>query len=313
MNVRRSGYEGMDWVEALKEMKKPRNYEERLAEAKEEDVVDNALEETVEAVFNVPTSEETSGEAIRRASKDIHDVVSRDANESVSKFREEREGQKKETEAAASREKRKGEWQEQVLKAVQPDKGFNPEESKGGKITSSASREESAAGRMSVPVNANSIFDPFRLDKLAAGENESDKSVKASREDHEARSQKRDKEIAEQETSPISMNEGARVIRSGGKDQEVFVQKVPSNQVSMLDVKEDGATREERSTGLKELFTHKVPDAKADSQKAAKERKESITRKKEDDRSWEKVESPANTSDIARRLMQLWLPEKKKE
>jgi hypothetical protein len=315
MNVSRSNYEGMNWVDALKEAKKPRNYEERLAEAEEKDVVDNALEQTVEAVFNVPTSEETSKEAITRASKDIQDVVSRDANESVSKFRNDRNEQKKEVEVTANRAQQKKEWQEQVLKAVQPDKGFNPEVSKAGKITSSASGEEDSTGRkMNVPVNANSIFDPFRLDKLATEENERDKLVKDSREEHEARSQKWAKEATEGTPgSPISMNEGARIMRSGGQDQAAFVQRVPSNQISMLDVKDDGASKDQRTESIKELFSKKVQDIKADSQKAAQERKENIQRKKEEDRSWEKVATPQNTSDISRRLMELWLPNKKKE
>lgn len=71
MSIRSSNYGGMDWVDALKGRKERRNYETRYASTDEKDAIDDALAQTVEAVFKVPTKEETSEEAVRRMSKDI--------------------------------------------------------------------------------------------------------------------------------------------------------------------------------------------------------------------------------------------------
>jgi hypothetical protein len=316
MNVRRSGYEKLDWVDAIMERKNKLSVEERLATVKEEDIIDKALEQTVEAAFEIPTTEETSEEAVRRAGKSIQDVVRDRNSEDNKKYATERLEKTKSHESNGRHEQWKKDWQEQVFKTVVKNNGFNPESSKGGRITSaSASEPEDARGpTMRTPLNANSIFDPFKLDRLAAEESDREKSIKESRESRDARSQKWSKEASEgNQESPISVNEGSKILRSGGLDQEVFIQRVPSDKVSMLDVKDDGASKDDRHASLKELFTHKVKDVKADSQKASKERKEGIQRETSDDRSWEKVEPPQKISDINRRLMELWMPDKKKE
>lgn len=307
----KSSYDDMSWVDALKAKKDPKQMD-KLAQAKEEDVVDTALVDTANIMFGTPTGEETSQEAINRHAKKIQDDVFTKEKDAVEQASKDRQSQKKHVEVEASKEQQKKAWQEQVLNAVRPQMSFDPETAKGGQISSAASRcEETSGQRTPVPENANSILDPNRLDKLAQQPTAHDKSVAESRKRTADRAEEH-KKASQDDSSPISTNEGSRLMRSGGMDSEAFIQRVPANQVSMFDVEYDPTLdAKQRSEQLKDVFLKKLDDNQEAIRQSQQERKEEIQGKKEEDRSWEKVSPPTKTSDMANRLIELWSPKEK--
>src|SRR3990170_1220194 len=75
MNIRKSGYEAMDWVKALEAAQKPKDPSHDLGKQNEAELVNNALESTARVAFDLPVNAETKHEALLRSSKEIADKV----------------------------------------------------------------------------------------------------------------------------------------------------------------------------------------------------------------------------------------------
>lgn len=361
MSIKNS-YDGMDWVDALKGRKDKRDYQARYANTPEEETLEDALEQTAEAVFNVPTKEETSSEAISRMSKDIHD------KSATKKSNKEIEGIKAKLAATDDRpaidpvelgvkvkswgahgmsekpitkeqwdkisdprvceeiakvaaiefkkQNRLAEWQTSQNK--QHSQSFDPQTDRSGKIASSHGHDDYAPRFGSVPANANSILDPGRLDRAAKEINEHDANVAKSKTEHGQRSKKAEAEraVQEKEESPIAVNHGSKIMHSGGHDSEAFSHKVPRNQISMADNLGDdfdSLDSEAKKARLESVFMAKFDDNGPEIKKAAEERKSSIQRKKTSKeaqkKEWDELKKPVSTSEIQRRLVELWMPE----
>jgi hypothetical protein len=349
MKIRSSGYEGLGWVAALKDGKKPRDYHEKLAGADEADTLENVLERTCEAAFETPTTDETSEEAIARSSKEIQDKLAHDGNseivDQVKKAMAENDiepwtlqikdpgallGQRdnvtkeqwdNSTDASwvekvanmaidANKNQRDRSW-ETVSPQATASHSFDPETAKGGRVMSSTTANEETTGRSSMlPANAASIFDPFRLDNYAAQENAHDEGVKASRDRAEKEKTARQEGRNKQEIpEDFSPMKSGAVISSGGEDSSEFHHRVPRDQVSMFD-NVDGQEGEGLQERLAKLFEDKIPDTRSEIRKANDERREQIQRNpSSEDRSWEKVSKPSSTQGIQERLTDLWMPE----
>lgn len=372
--INKANYEGMDWVDALTGRKPQRDYEARYASASEESTLDNALEETVEAVFNVPTSEESSQDAIERISKEISATRAVDeAKEEISKIKaklaatddrpaidpvelgveikawtnsgmRQRPITKEEWDniddprtaeeiakvaVQKMQERISRSWEERAQQEITNSKNagsrpgrlnskFDPETDRGGKIASVPSPDDYAPRFGKVPANANSITDPDRLDRFAKEETEHDRSVAESRALRKSREDQIRAEAQEREAGghrPIHDSGSSKVIQSGSQETEAFVQRVPRNQISMLDnFGEDfeGLSKEEKTARLQSMFMDKWEDNGEKIKSYNEERRASIQRessKEEEEKSWEKLEKPTSTSDIQERLMNLWMPE----
>lgn len=344
MSIKRSSYDGLNWVDALKARKEPRDYETRLASANEEDVLDEALEQTVEAVFNVPTTEETSEEAISRVAKSSADQARAEADqkavsdikkklsnrdeaidpvalgvkvngEAVTREQWDNAANPVWTEhvaklaALAFKNKKDTSWQQEGMKTQRAPRSI--EASRDGRLMPSHSEGDDQAPRFSkVPVNANSIADPGRIDRLAQeAQNQRNQIEDDKRKAKASKEQKARSEREQAIKGVISNSDGSRVIPSGGKDADAFIQKVPSNQVSMTD---------DLSKGLEALFLEKLQDSGTEIKEAAKERRESIrsdreSEKKKDRKNWDKLSKPLTTSALQERLINLWIPDAKGE
>ena len=84
--------------------------------------------------------------------------------------------------------------------------------------------------------------------------------------------------------------------------------RVPSNQISMAD-DISGDSPQTIKEKLAQLFT-RIPDKKQDSREANQARKESIQREQpsqEEKRAWEKNSKPVSTSDLQKKLVELWI------
>ena len=153
------------------------------------------------------------------------------------------------------------------------------------------------------PSNSASIADANRIGRLAQEENAHDASVEASRQrviDREAQRAK-DLEAAAQNAVPEGAEPmmNAAVLGTGG-GQNWIGGRIPSNQVSMED---------DLSKTLENLFLEKVPSPREETVQANQERRESIQREaKQDDRSWEKVDTPTSTKSIQEALEKAWMP-----
>lgn len=365
MSIKNPNEDRLSWVDALKARLEPRDYETRYASTPESETIDGALEQTVEAVFSVPTGEETSEEAITRASKDISAEANKSAHKAmideikakladrddpidpvslgveVKAFTQDGMERRPITQeewdnatdprfvenvaklaVVAYEKKRSMAWQERAMDPKAAARRFDPEYSKDGRIMSAPAQSDDSAPRFgSIPKNANSIWDPERIQKLSeALMTDHDAQVEASREYYEKRSKKADAERAEKagKSSPISQNTGSQLMRSGSAESEAFVQKVPRDQLSMLDVQSGDfkdLSQEEKKARLESIFMEKVPDAKEETRKANEERRQQIQGEKREDRSWDSVNNlkPLSTSDIQKRLIELWIPEDQEE
>lgn len=227
MNIKRTGYEGMDWVKALEAAQKPKDPTADLGAQNEADLVNNALESTARVAFDLPTNPETKNEALVRASKEIannavehqkmaavNSIKDKVANNGIDPIalnvqmrddqgklrpitKEEWEGasdarwvEKVATAAALEYEKQvKRAWEQNALKPAQHlNSKFDPLTMRDGRIMSSAGANEETRGRPTqIPANAASIFDPFKLDRFAEKETEHDKGVREKREADQAR------------------------------------------------------------------------------------------------------------------------------
>jgi hypothetical protein len=342
-NINKSGYNNMDWVLALKARKNPIDYEAQLASS--EECADNVVERTLEAAYNLPTTEETSAQALKRVSKEIQ--ASQAAKEhkanvdfirtaladrgidpvalGVAKADEWTSSldlewvEKKATEAALLFEKKLSTaWEEEAKKSVSSSMGFDPKASKEGRIMPNFGTQDETCSRPSrVPANANSIFDPFKLDRFAKEENAHDKAILAKRDQAAARAEKVAKErIESARVLPTEQKRNrGRVVPSGGSPTvEQFAQRTPANQISMSDdlAPKAGQSLKDR---IAELFTDKVRDSKAKIQASQAERKQKITAKREGEgeKPWDSKEhlKPTSTKDLTERLKNLWMPESK--
>lgn len=333
----------MDWLKALEAAKKPRNPTEDLGSQNEADLIENALESTANAAFNIPVQAETKNEAVRRASREIADQGAQQmkfaaANEIKTKIerhgidpvalgitvreangierpitKEEWEGasdarwvEKIATAAALENEKRLREgWQTEAMKPRNHSNKYDPETMRDGRIMSSAGANEDVADRPhQMPANCASIFDPFKLDRYAMTENAHDKAILEKR----AKEAKRKEELKLQykfvDPGVEPMN-GAQVVKAGGEDRDIFNQRVPRNQVSMLDLQgTEKLSPEEIKTHLEQLFLAKIEDNGQTIKEANQKHKESIQRKPdEDSRSWEKLAKPLSTGELQKKLM----------
>lgn len=346
MKINKSGYDSMDWASALSKSKQPIKDQEAHAISKigKGEDVDNALQKAAEAAFSLPSNEKmTNAEAIKAASKNIQDeraesmrqgaiddVKAKLANHDVDPVGlglvtkaewdncPDVETATQIGRAAATKriQNQNDAWQNKAMEPQNRNMKFDPESSRDGRISSTAAAMEDSAPIVTrrSPLNAPSIFDPFKLDRLAAEQNEHDEAIRVSR---EAAKQKAEARKDWREASNTTVPEdfmplhGGAISRSGGKDSSVFSSKVPKNQVSMMDnIPASGASADTVKEEMKKLFESKVEDNGQRIKEANKARSESIQRpvEKEDKKSWEKVSKPVSTKDLQARLVNLWLP-----
>lgn len=351
MMIRKASYGNMDWVKALEAAKKP--VQKELSEQNEADYIENALEATASIAFGIPAKDESKREAMARASKEIADKAAEEhkfaaSNEIRAKLseagidpvalkitvreangvqrpitKEEWEGasdarwvNKIATEAALEYEHQaKIAWENE---AMQPSRKlsskYDPETMMGGRIMSAAgASDDTVDHRRQIPANANSIFDPFKLDRFATAENAHDKAVAEKRQAAKDRIQEKKADLKPQDLGPAPMKAGA-VQRSGGEDRDVFQQRAPSNKISMTDLQgTEKLTAEEMKEKLASLFT-RVDDNGEKIRAGNAERKASIQSKKEEKKSWngewkgntpewEKLSKPTSTAELTKRLM----------
>lgn len=335
--IKKAGYGNMDWVNALKAMDKPK------ADPQDEAAcIANALESTARAAFDLPAKAETKNEAVIRSSKEIADKAAAEAkvaaaNEIKSKIasngidpiamgitvrepngvqrpitKEEWEGasdarwvEKIATAAALEYEKRtKHAWEENSKQpAPRLSSKFDPAMRDGRIMSSTAANEETCDRPHQMPANSASIFDPFKLDNFAKAENAHDQAILSKRTADQQRKEELKAQYKPTEDGPDPMKHG-QVIRSGGEDRDVFSQRVPSNQISMLDLEgTEKLSPEDIKTRLSDLFVSKIEDNGQKIKEANKERKEAIQGRKEADRSWEQVQKPLSTSELTKKLM----------
>lgn len=338
--IKRASYSGMDWLKALEARDKPKDPSNDLNKQNESEIKD-ALASSANVAFNLPVNAETKNQALIRASKEIADqaaqhlkmaevngIRTKIANNGIDPIalgvtirengterpitKAEWEGatdarwvEKIATSAALAYEKQvKRAWEQNALKpAQQLSSKFDPATMRDGRIMSSTGANEETRGyNHQIPANAASIFDPFKLDRFAAAENEHDKSVANIRGGHQARDEAKKAELQPQDLGPDPMK-GGQVIRSGGQDADVFVQRVPKNQLSMVDmVGTEKLTPKEIQEKLSSLFMARIVDNGEKIKEANKEHKEKIQGTKESDRSWEKLEKPLSTAQLQQRL-----------
>lgn len=392
--IKRASYGNMDWLDALSARSKPRDPSSDLGQQNEADLVNNALESTAQAAFNLPVNAETKNEALVRASKEISDKhrVAMDASaannirkkladaeidpvalnvhirEANGKFRpltkEEWNSatdsffvEKIATAAATAYEEnlRHG-WEDQAKNqpARHLSSNYDPMTMRDGRIMSStAAGEDVCSSPSKTPLNTNSIWDPFKLDRFAEGKTDHDIAVAKIRVDAEARLAERKMDFdANMALKSIGdpMKHG-HIQHAGGQDRDVFVQRTPANQISMMDhlpsnQGDDGKPLppEVLKERLAAMFAAKIPDNGASIRAQNDTRKAEISRGYMRDgqgnivpteqsskyaldadgnvvvgkngrpvQSWETTTPPASTSDIQRRLTELWLPPAPKE
>lgn len=343
--ISKANYGSMDWADALKAFKKPDDPARDLEAQNEADLIANALESTAKIAFNLPEKPETRQAALSRSSKEIADkhaetmkfaaaneikgklkdngidpialgITVREANGKLRPITaEEWEGASDarwvgEIATAAALEyehQAKIAWEKT---AMQPSRKlsstYDPQTMRDGRIMSCAGANEETRDRpRMMPANSASIFDPFKLDRFASTETEHDKSVAKIRADQKARIDQKKAAVAPAaDLGPDPMKSGA-IQRSGGQDRDVFQQRVPKNQISMLDLQgTEKLTAAEMKEKLASLFT-RVDDNGAMIKQQNAEHKASITAKTEEkDRSWEKVAKPLSTAELSRRLME---------
>jgi len=330
------------WVEALAKHKEPiKDQEEHLlSKIDGPENIENVLEESTEAAFNVAAPKKTNAQVIQEAAIDLQNkkeerqrlaeveviknklavnevdpvalgVVSK---ENWEKCQNASEAEKIAKIAAIKQlEFVKNSWQTKAMETRQTNMRYNPETSRTGQIMSSSSMTEDTAPIVSrqIPVTSNSIFDPHRLDRQAAEENAHDKSIEQIRKDRSERESASKNWRNETHAIPedLKVMKGQAVGKANSFETVETRYHAPKNQVSMAD-NISGATPDEIREKLTQLFMEKIPDHKQEIRDANKARKEAIQRKEpsaEEKKAWEKVQKPVSTSDIQKRLTELWL------
>lgn len=343
MRINKAGYGNLSWIDAVSAAKKQPDPVRSLDQETPEDI-ENALGRTCQAAFKTPSGEMSSEEAVRLASiearknsefaKDVAAVAeiqeklaARDidpvklgvatreewANSLDPKWTEE---VAKKAVIAFSKLRDKS-WEKVSSSSKKTSYAFN-EGSRSGQVMSSYSTaDETANARSRTAKNSNSILNPHQIHEMAARENEHDASVARIRSGEKTREAERKKSLLRDVPEDAPKDKSGRVFSTAGKEKDAFVHRTPKNQISMLDNLGDAKmSAEEMKTKLANLFT-RVDDPRADTKRANEERRESIKadwqKKDNKDRSWEKVERSASTSDLSRRLMSLWMVEPKDE
>jgi hypothetical protein len=187
---------------------------------------------------------------------------------------------------------------------------YDPASTREGRVMSTASMQDDIAPHNpSAPLNAISMSDPERLDRLASEDNSHDLSVAESRRiaaEREKASLDWRTAVVPDDLTPMK---SATVIPSGGEDAAVGRYKAPANQVSMTD-DISAASPDELQDKLAAMFSSRIPDTREQIRESNEERRASIQRE-EKDRSREGMENqrPTSTRDIQNRLTELWLPQ----
>jgi len=335
--IQKNDYDGMSWIDSIVHAvgKKKASYETDRASMEEtKEVVENVMSQTCEAAFGTKP-EDTTEQKIRQTAKtgmeehaQIQNMAYCDAIRNklkdrgidpvalnvVSKKDWESndpsliEGIAKNSIIAASKVKDRS-WE-----TVAPAKHRSAldVDDKSGKVMSIGGREHYNDKPYNIPMNANSIFDPNRLDRMAAENNEHDRLIQENKKNKTDKQAER-KESLKQTDIPNDFHgmSSSRIIPSASSEKEVFVQRVPKNQLSIMDNLEQHSSKkpEEMKEVMSDIF-NRVEDQKTKTQKANVERKNKIRTEAEKDRSWEKNEKGISTSDLAKKLMSLWIPEK---
>lgn len=323
--INKGTYDKLSWVDALKARQAKREFD-----GTEKETTENVLERTVEAAFKVPTSEPTTPQKVDAAAKDIqqNEAAKKVAGETqqikeklasreidpvalgvVSKEEWAKASDPTWTESVAKKaamkyEKQlKASWEKKAMEPQQAAKGFDPATSMDGKIIPSFSPTEESQGRINrVPLNAASILNPNRIDELAKAKNEHDESVKAIREAQKTR------EAAKPAPADIPKDltpmRGGKVVSSGAANESsAFIHRVPKDQISIMD-------KAETSEQMKDKLAARIPDTRTEIREANERHREAIQGKKQEDKSWDQVSKPLTSTEIQKRLINLWMPPK---
>jgi len=339
MQINKSGYEHMDWILALKAKTSPKSdfSPESSADAETQEVIDGALEQTCRAAFKTPTNEKSSQEAVAEESRTVADssrqkVLASQAEQirgklavrgidpvamgiatdgdwsSVDPALVEAIAKKAIQITAESRDRG---WE--AISGTKKASGFD-EMSRLGQVVPSGTRQEDVVDhRRNIPSNAPSMFDPNRLKELSEKPNEHDQSISSIKDVRKAREAER-KTDAENRTGipeDFSPMKQGRSMAISGKEQDVMIQRVPRNQLSMLDDLEPHKklSQEEMTAKLRDIFMSRVSSPREETRKSNEERKAEISREKGTKHEF-KLEPPTSTSDLTKKLMSLWPDEK---
>ena len=342
MKLSRCGENDYSWVDALSKSKQPiKNKEEHLlAQVDKKENIEGALEGAAEAAFGVPAPQKSNTELIQEASikiqqerrqqelsKEIDTIKQKLADNKVDpvalgivekeKWTTCQDPSEIEKIAKVAAKKQieviKNGWQKAAMEPRRSEMKYDPMTSREGRIMSSGSTTEDGAAPVisrQIPANSASIFDPNRIDKMASEENAHDKSVRESRESKASQKEASKNWRTEEHQIPEDLNimKQSTVAKATSFETVENRSRVPSNQISMAD-DISGNSPEEIKAKLSQLFT-RVPDTKQEIREANKARKESIQRKepsKEERREWEKNSKPMSTSDLQKKLMELWI------
>jgi len=330
------------WVEALSKHKEPiKDQEEHLlSKIDGPENIENVLEESTEATFNVAAPKKTNAQVIQEAAIELQN-----RNEERRRFAEvetiknklainevdpvalgivSKENWEKcqdasdaEKIAKVAAQKQlgivKNSWQAKAMEPRKVSMHYDPETSKTGQIMSNSSMTEDNQPVVSrqIPATSNSIFDPHRLDRQASEENAHDKAVGQIRKDRSERESASKNWRNETHAIPedLKVMKGQAVGKANSFETVETRYHAPKNQVSMAD-NITGATPDEIREKLTQLFMEKIPDHKQEIRDENKARKEAIQRKEpsaEENKAWEKVQKPVSTSDIQKKLTELWL------
>lgn len=345
MRIHGSKYEGMDWADALsKHNQPPADIEKALAEAAsipasvESEI--EAAEKTAHIMFDLPVDPTPQRQAIEEASrKALDDAMTRQEAEKVAAIKSKlashgvdpvslgiigknewnaitdinKAEELAKTAALAAETHAKRQWERTALaeltdkpKAYSHD--YDPATTRDGKIASMVSPVENVTPHNpSAPMNAVSMSDLGRLDRLAESTNAHDASIRAVREEQARRESAHADWRTEQVPEEFNPLKGASITRSGGQDSIVSPYRAPSNQISMAD-DISGATPAEIKDKLSALFCEKIVDTRQQIRDSNEERRASIQREAKKDRSWERVDKGTSTRDMTRRLADLWMP-----
>lgn len=341
MLTKSGNYGGLSWVDALAARDKPRD-DRNLATANESDVInEQTLEKTASLAFGTRI-EETKNEALSRSSRQIFDdkveAAVRSAVASVKQKLEDngidpvamKIATQKEwdevsdettaraiaTAAAEEYERRlRHEFEGNAFrKQQQLSSVFNPERKAG--IMSAGSQGETDGLRGRIPANAASIFEPDRIDTFAAAENQHDMFVASLKKELLDKKESRKKDLTPDfKDAPEPMREGKMFSSAGDIPDVGGGMRVPSNQISMNDVAGLGhLSQADMKSRLEQMFMAKLPDSGETIKAEAKKHREEIrpdreAARKEDRKSWEKVEKAKGTAELQQRLTKLWLQE----
>lgn len=346
MKIHSNKYTSMDWADALSKFNQPpADVEKALAEAASVPVSAEseieAAKNTANIMFDIPVDPIPQQQAIENASrKAMDDALLRQEAEKVAAIKHKlashgvdpvslgvisknewnaitdiHKAEKVAKVAALQAEAHaKKEWERKALaelteKPKSYSHEYDPSTTRDGKIASMASPIEGMTPHNpGAPLNAVSMSDLGRLDRLAEAGNEHDASIRAAREEQARRGAAHADWRTEQVPEEFNPLKGASITRSGGHDSMVSPYRAPANQISMSD-DVSGATPAEIKERLSALFAEKIVDTRQQIRDSNAERRASIQREaKTEDRSWERVEKGTSTRDMTRRLADLWMP-----